>query len=685
VTGVRRPAALAALVGSLVAGACAWRPKSVPATKPIDRAVVLTEKIDGDTKRPLSRRDDSEGPAVHVPQSAPIDINSTIEIHLRRDDLVAAAGGGSDPTAGIAIADSRRQLTAALEALDQLVSLHEVTLTAYAAVSALGDEARAGSGELERFFDRRREQATLRKATRDALYAIWAEESTEGDVVTAAFRTNDYRPLQRMVQEKLDAFERAAKQAVRRVTEDQLALRIEAFLSSADYGVDATPSAVHVDGYDLLPEGRVQRRDRLGLRLGTRERARLSELMEASSEIAAKAELVRQREASVESAFADLSSGFGQRVGALVVELDDLRERFAAHAASAPAIAADLARLWQELRTDPGLRAELEALPGTLGPELVDATAAVAELVALADELRSLQQEWNVGGVAALPRLAPRSLALFNRVEALSKRLAETNAWRDAATRLPKALERLEESLQERVTERVLASDAWKRADALAADLERARRVVLPLAALLGGVTQPPLPPIRSSGSVAVPLEEVTDTSIDLLRADRLTGDLLTIKTTLYRGETEIASSSSSLELDRFGYHASLDPSVVLTRPVHVHNGTQGFTFAPALSWLHHWSPRPEDERWFAPTMRALHPSVGLHAALLNSSVDNEVEVGLGATVGFWDGKLQFGSGYNFMNDRQDASRIYFYVGSSLIPLLQGLGFGDDRRSGQHP
>ncbi len=668
-----------------MASACAYHPKTTDAKRPIEKAIVLVEKGDGEPDHALSQTKLDPGPATHVPQSTPVDVNSTIAIRIGRDELLAAAGGAADPTSGIDIEKSRKDLTAALQAIDEIVALHQLALAAYEAASAIPVEELPGTAELEEFFARRRTHASLRRRTRGALLGVWDEASAEGQVVVAAFRSNDYRPLQRVVQDKLDAFERAAGAAVRRVTEDDLALRIEAFLTASDAGVDATPSAVHVEGYDRLPEGRLQRRDRLGLRLGPRERQRLADLTQASSDIAAAAERVRLHEKTVEEAFSQTTTQLGSRLGELVTQMDELRKRFGSRRFSADGIASELAQLWSDLRNDPALRVDLNALPTTLAQDLGAAGAAAVELLALVDDVKSLQKEWDARGVAALPQILSRAQGLVERARDVGLRIRDTSTWRDAATRLPSAVASLAAPLVDRVSERVRASAAWQRVEELAGDLDRARSIALRIAALFGGVTEAPLPQLRTPDSFAVRLEDVSDTSIDLERADRLPGDVLSIRTTLFRGEDEIASTVSTLELVEFGYHASLEPSVVLARPSRLRGGSQGWTFSPALSWLHHYSPRPEDESWFAPGMRALDPALGLHAALLNSSPDREVEIGLGTTLGLWQGRMQFGAGYNFMADRAADGRVYFFVGSSLIPLLQALGFGGERKSGAHP
>ena len=65
--------------------------------------------------------------------------------------------------------------------------------------------------------------------------------------------------------------------------------------------------------------------------------------------------------------------------------------------------------------------------------------------------------------------------------------------------------------------------------------------------------------------------------------------------------------------------------------------------------------------------------SVGPHATFLSFDPDKELEIGLGLTVALWNGVLQLGAGWNLHADGDDEGGRYFFVGSSLIALLQAF------------
>ena len=102
-----------------------------------------------------------------------------------------------------------------------------------------------------------------------------------------------------------------------------------------------------------------------------------------------------------------------------------------------------------------------------------------------------------------------------------------------------------------------------------------------------------------------------------------------------------------------------------------VSDNVAGTGFSPSISWLHAWTPRPEDTGTWADLMNTLDPSLGIHAAFLNYSTDNDFEIGLGATFALWQDRLQFGYGYNLQAESSAEGRTYFFIGSSLISLLQ--------------
>ena len=106
-------------------------------------------------------------------------------------------------------------------------------------------------------------------------------------------------------------------------------------------------------------------------------------------------------------------------------------------------------------------------------------------------------------------------------------------------------------------------------------------------------------------------------------------------------------------------------------------SGSESFQFAPVIAWMHHYRPRPAADGFMAGAARGLRPAVGLHTAFLPYDPDNDVAIGIGGTLSFWNDRLQFGAGYNLMSNGGEDGEIYYFIGSDLIGLLQTVGIGN--------
>ncbi len=173
------------------------------------------------------------------------------------------------------------------------------------------------------------------------------------------------------------------------------------------------------------------------------------------------------------------------------------------------------------------------------------------------------------------------------------------------------------------------------------------------------------------------PIEAAPPTRLELERTIAQVGDRITLRSTLLdaEGATLGQPGESRFRIAQLGWHASYHPSVVLARPFEQDAADANFRFTPGVAWLHTYTPRYDEEGFWADLMRATEMNLGPHALLLQFDSETEVEIGLGATIGLWDGVLQFGAGLNLMADG-GKGREYFYVGSSLIPLVQAVEQG---------
>lgn len=168
------------------------------------------------------------------------------------------------------------------------------------------------------------------------------------------------------------------------------------------------------------------------------------------------------------------------------------------------------------------------------------------------------------------------------------------------------------------------------------------------------------------------PLLAAPPTALGLTDTIAREGDRVLLRTILEdeHGVASGAAAESRLRLTQLGWHSTYHPSVVLARPGSASGNEAEFRFTPGVSWLHAYEPRADERGALADWMRSTQMSIGPHALLLQFDTEDEVEVGLGVTAGFWGGVLQVGVGYNLMADGGQG-RHYFYLGSSMIALAQ--------------
>jgi hypothetical protein len=173
------------------------------------------------------------------------------------------------------------------------------------------------------------------------------------------------------------------------------------------------------------------------------------------------------------------------------------------------------------------------------------------------------------------------------------------------------------------------------------------------------------------------PIEAAPPTRLELERTIAQIGDRITLRSTLLdAGGTPLGQPGEArFRVAQLGWHSSYHPSVVLARPFEQDAADANFRFTPGVAWLHAYTPRHDEDGFWADLMRVTEMNIGPHALLLQFDSETEVEIGLGATIGLWDGVLQLGVGLNLMADDGEG-REYFYVGSSLIPLAQAVEQG---------
>lgn len=182
---------------------------------------------------------------------------------------------------------------------------------------------------------------------------------------------------------------------------------------------------------------------------------------------------------------------------------------------------------------------------------------------------------------------------------------------------------------------------------------------------------------VREVRSEPRPMADALPTRIELERTIAQLGDRIALRSSLIGEDGALLApvGEAHFRVEQLGWHSAYHPSVVLARPFERSVEDATFRFTPGIAWLHSYTPRYDEDGFWADLMRATDMSFGPHALLLQFDSAVEVEIGLGVTLGLWDGVLQIGAGVNLMAS-DGASRQYFYIGSSLIPLAQAVQGG---------
>lgn len=631
---------LSALLLALFVGACTAEPVIRPPESALERGVFLAEAAE-DGRHGISNPDPAAHDVARVVEPAYVDQDSRVEVRV--------------DTSAIA-AEIRHEGTA----LQELQNLTARSLALTERIAALGELARA-QGAVARAYE-----ALLRAepAAREGSLAALAEARAQYEALAAGPGA-----LAGMIQADLVQFERDLQAEASR---SGFTMRMEAFL----YAPGRDPVALHLKGYDLLRQGQMERRDRYGLFLTGDALQSFQDLAQQTEESAAVAKVYQKEREELAVALRALSSlvvGEYAQLGAdsIVLARELSAEALAARAeASQGALRSFLAQLSGEAQ------ARLQPAVNSLGSRLAE-TSSRSAMSGLGPRLSS----------AAGAFTRARDAAAGGHLSGLGGGVAEALADAQLAAgvlaldELTAGVEEALDGLTGELRDSIRAS--WGSSAALVEmrgweDLHARTHLLAARAANLTlSVSLRDLPPeLRTPEILEVPGDRVPATEFDLSLSSRQMRDRIVLRSTLMQDGKPVGDPMEAhFRVTRFGWHTDIHPSVVLARSLDRVPGAADFRFVSAVSWLHSYLPRPEEEGFLAGTMRVFQPAAGLHAAILNFDSEEEIEIGMGVNVGLWNGVLQAGFGYNLMGD-SGAGREYVFIGSSLIPLVQAVQQG---------
>lgn len=674
---------------ALLGAACKSGRKAPRPEAPLERAVHFVERDTNDELHPISEismpAKDAAPTVERIPRGDLVDFESSVDISILRDELLSSERRAALPANLERVAQRAKDLRALLdrvapyvEARATLVRSFDLDLETYEAALEVYREAEApilglfhsSDAESKPLFPDDDEHAELR----DAVEAFLAGEK-DAD-----------RELTRLLQADIDELDRAARRSVEAARENGTRLRIEAFLVPAG---SEQPTALPLPGYNNISSREVDSIDRFGLALSPSDAERLRSLLRESRKLSDTLNRVKRGTTSLDEALRDSSSIVARELGALVTEVRTLAANLEAEAlrkrvdATRAAIDEFLAAARAELAASFGeaLEREKRTLLSSIA-ELEARSQALAELVKILELVPQVRDAWTDASVEDLDVAIAKSVELIGSIAATAKEpqavlSSVADAMRALEVRARAWPDEADATVRRAIADVYAASKLATEVDQWRDLAARTRRTVDRIARVLPFEREKEWKPVdlavRAPATRDVPLEDASGTAITLKGSGAGPGDSIEVRTTLLDGTNEPAHGHATFEVAKLGWHADLHPAVVLITADQIAGRADDGGFSASLAWMLHHTPRRHEDGFWSEVSRATQWGVGLHAALLNFDPDNDAEIGLGVTLGLWGEKLLLGAGYNIAADADDEGRYYYYVGSSLIALLQSL------------
>ena len=673
-----------ALALVLVTAGCASRSIYVEPNNRADRMLYYYEQDRQGTEHAISSIDLSSKETERVPSPALIDIDSQLRINVRPPP--AAPGGELIGTEqGVQLSKDKARIVKLMNLLEKYLEASEKAVEAYITQGADAADTliKAQAASLDQFRVKFLERYPPPKKEEDRANPAKAVEYRAANKLIG--KSGGLVALRPFLQAELDSIQARDDAIQEAVKARSSTLKIEAFLDSTGGGT----VALHVRGYDNLDKQSLASRDRAGLNLGESERVELAKQIKATEDVARALEQVRVKEISFYEGIKETLRTAAPELAAKVEEADKLADKL-----KDPERLMELRQAFQQAvdraRDDTSAHAKrLQGKVNNLAEPLRDSNAKlsrdvqsllliVADAKALGDRWKELDPGQGVGEVTAII-LASKSLAdrLEQQANAISKELVLAGNDANELLKLKVAgfSDEVLNDFYGYLEDSSELGDAKQKVRAYQTDLIRAKELGKEVVYMLNaGKDHVERLGLKTPEAFDVDIADLQNTSIDLRRVASRDGDTVFVRATIKEPGRKPVESEADFEITHFGWHARLSPSVVLVRPEELASGNEEFRFAPALGWMHHYRPRPEDSTWYANLARPLQPAVGLHTTFLN--FDNESGIGIGGTLSFWNDRLQVGIGYNLSAGSSDEGRVYYFIGSDLIGLLQTVGVG---------
>jgi hypothetical protein len=648
----------------------------------LDRAIRFTEVSAKGSSVPLSGVGSD---VTRVPNGTAIDVNSSILIELDKEAIQILGGEVPPDQAYLArLSQRRKRLSEALAVLADTVDARLDALDAYAATRLIPFEDLQTSTAFVAFSSAVAKSGSLK--TKFSELDLWIDGTFTEDEVDDAFFDKTLAKVGVLLRRELNSAEAELQKTVDRANRNAGTITMQAFLEPTGNG-EQTP--IHLEGYDLFDRKSVALKSS-SVMDGDDWKA-FERQYEQVVDLARQAERVRAGEVALDQALMQNGSEALQRVIESTTEIRPLFEKDWRKLLSG--LESDFARVRRFTEETLKRHSESEV---TLWKEQAEAVAAsalqelpIADAKALRDELANLRLDWRRVAPDSMVSLLKRTRGLQDKAKSLSERFSRADV-EPAIRTFGRAIQSLEQR-PANISDAVWA-EIHQEVEKIPSLVE-ARQIyqsLVSLVALAKGIPamlkfaeiEPSQTRVQSPQVVDVPIVQAKDTAIELQRTSRVLNDKITYLATLKSGPTTLMETRASFQVREFGWHSVLAPSVILSRQWFARSSREhDFKFSPAVAWLRKYLPRDTETGKSNALARLLQPGIGLHAAFLDHSQGNDTEVGLGGAFSFWNDLFVAGVGANLMNN----SRVYFYVGSNLIPILQRLGYAKEGGAGKRP
>jgi hypothetical protein len=660
-----RHACFLAFIVVALGGCASIKPMAQP-TNGLEKALQFREIGRDGRAYDLSR---SSSGVFGVPNGAEVDINSTIEVHLKKDEVQLPLKPESAPAPGYS-KEKARSIQEALELLAKVIEARTATAKAYQDTEAFL-AARDISNPLSRKFSN---------------LPLWEDgtlSASVDEINAAVINDKTYRLLAPILQKELDAMGDSLNQAAAAAKSNAAVFRMTAFIQAPN----GDPAVIHLPNYDSLDQRQINFKD--AFMADKQDLDRLKTQWQQTKDVARAAEDLRAKKISMNEALKE--SGLRQ-----ISALQDIAVQVNALAREPwPSIvrglgsdmkkAADLIGSIGKQREDKILTEISQRLDAADASVLAEMP--IDDLKGTLAKIKALAADWQAATPDSLPDLITRTQTTISGAAALDAKISAVNI---------DELRKISVDLLALVREKPhdLSPEAWaavtdsldqagvlariKVAASILATLESLHKNLEAMKSFFA--QNKPVAIDLHAASLDVSWADASDTRIELPRTSRAIGDQVHLNAELVVDGKVSSKSDTSFTIEQFGWHKEITPSVILAKPIRTTSAfDHNFRFAPAVSWLATYYPRPAENAVWDRVARFSEVGFGLHAAFLNQDAQSSEQIGLGVAISVWRDYLTAGIGWNLMSD----SRPYYYIGTNLIPLLQALGYGKGAQAGK--